>query len=64
MTEQEKHWIEKCIQNPEKYVIVVDNDAVFVEDMDSIECVFEFEHFGWEMVLDLLRYIRCNADPA
>lgn len=64
MSEQEKRWIEKCSKNPEKYVIVVDNDAVFVEDTDSIECVFEFSHYGWEMVLYLLRYIGCNADPA
>lgn len=64
MSEQEKLWLEKCSKNQEKYVIVVDNDAVFVEDMDNCDCVFEFQHYGREMVLDLLRHIGCNADPA
>lgn len=47
---------------PDNYRIDVDNDSVFVTDTDIDECVFEFEHYGWEMVIDLLRYIGCNAE--
>lgn len=64
MTEREKQWLEFCRQNKDRYVITVDNDAVFVTDLNSQECVFEFRHFGWEMVLDLICYIGCNAEGA
>ena len=64
MTEQEKYWIERCRNNPDDYVIIVDNDCAFAEDIEKMECVFEFAHWGWRLALDLFQYIGCNAEEA
>ena len=62
MTDREAYWLHMCSRRKEDYRIDVDNDCVFVTDLHSGDCVFEFNHYGWEMVLDLLRYIGCNAE--
>lgn len=62
MTEVEKLWIDKCCKQKETYRIDVDNDSVFVVDLRTDACVFEFDHYGWEMFIDLLDYIGCNVD--
>lgn len=62
MSKLEILWLEKCRDKKDCYRIDVDNDSVFVTDLHTEECVFEFNHYGWEMVLDLLWYIGCNAE--
>ncbi len=62
MSELEAYWLDMCRRRKEEYVINVDNDCVFVTELKSNDCVFEFNHYGWEMVLDLLRYMGCNAE--
>ena len=62
MSEIEILWLEKCRTSKDRYRIDVDNDSVFVTDLSIEECVFEFNSYGWEMVLDLLRYLGCNAE--
>jgi hypothetical protein len=64
MSDKERFWINKCRFRPDIYVITVDNDSAFITDIKSGDCVFEFEHFGWELALYLLRYIGCNAEEA
>lgn len=64
MTELEKYWLDLCESRKDEYCIIVDNDAVYVVETKSWDCVFEFQHFGWKMVIDLLRYIGCNAEEA
>ncbi len=64
MTEQEKYWIEMCKTRPDEYVIRVDNDCVFVEDIEKMETAFEFNNWGWRLALDLFQYIGCNAEEA
>ena len=64
MNEQDIFWINKCKENPEVFVIVVDNDCAFVEDLVNFVSVHEFEHFGWRLALDLFQYIGCNAEEA
>lgn len=63
MNETEKQWIQICSQN-DSYVIVVDNDCAFVTEIESGDCVFEFENYGWQLALDLFQYIGCNAEEA
>lgn len=63
MTEMEKQWIQICRQN-DGYVITVDNDCAFVTELESGDCVFEFENYGWQLALDLFLYIGCNAEEA
>lgn len=62
MNEVEFDWLTMCAEHTDRYRIDVDNDSVFVTDLKSEECVFEFNHYGWEMVIDLLRFIGCNAE--
>ena len=62
MTDLEKEWLAVCMRRKDEYVIIVDNDEVFVQDIKSGDTPFLFRHFGWEMVIDLLRYIGCNAE--
>ena len=63
MTPDEICWLGICKSFPQKYRIDVDNDCVFISDLDANEDVFIFNHYGWEFALDLLRYIGCNAEP-
>lgn len=66
MTELEKYWIEQC-KRDDRFIIIVDNDCAYVVDLtsgDCGKCVFEFEHYGWELALDLFQYIGCNAEEA
>ena len=62
MTHEEAYWLETC-KSDHRYCIRVDNDAVFVDDTENAECVFDFNTYGWEFALELLRHIGCNADP-
>ena len=62
MTEGEIYWLYMCKLRKEDYVIEVDNDCVFVTDIKKGDCVFEFNNYGWQMLLDLLRLIGCNAE--
>lgn len=62
MNEREAYWLHMCRCRKEDYRIDVDYDSVFVTDLHSGYCVFEFDHYGSEMVLDLLRHIGCNAE--
>lgn len=55
-------WLEKCKEESEKYRIVVDNDCISVTDLEQDECVHTFSSYGYELALELLQYIGCNAD--
>lgn len=64
MNKEDKEWLEKCIQNPNKYKIFVDNDMVFVVDAinDMEESYYTFTDFGYDFVYDLLKYLKCNVE--
>lgn len=59
-------WIEKCKANPEKYKIEVDNDSIFVINIENGEDEWEVEHdfeeYGYYFAKSLLEYIGCNVD--
>ena len=66
MTELECYWIERCKSNDD-FIIIVDNDSAYVVDLtdgDCGKCVFEFNHYGWELALDLFLHLGCNAEEA
>lgn len=64
MTEIERYWIDMCRRRKEEYVVVVDNDAAFVTELKSGDCVFFFNHYGWQLALDLFLHLGCNAEEA
>lgn len=64
MNKYDKEWLNKCIQNPDKYKIFVDNDEIFVVDAenDMEESYYTFSNFGYDFVYDLLKYLKCNVE--
>lgn len=61
-THEEQVWIEACQNEPERFSVEVDNDAVFVVETEKHECVFTFRSYGYEFALALLRHIGCTAE--
>ena len=62
MTEQDRQWIAKCVENKDKYAIMVDNDCIFVVDKEKDKDVYTFNEYGYYFARDLLYYIGCDAD--
>lgn len=60
---QDELWIKKCIDNPNKYKIYVDNDEVFVVEIidDDENTVYSFSRFGYDFIVVLFRYLKCNV---
>lgn len=60
---QDELWIKKCIDNPNKYKIYVDNDDVFVVETtdDDENTVYSFSCFGYDLIVVLFRYLKCNV---
>ena len=62
---EDEEWLKKCIDNPEKYQIFVDNDDVFVADAqndDWEEALYTFSAFGYDMLFHVLRFLKCNVE--
>ena len=64
MNSEDKYWIFTCIRFPEDFVIVVDNDGVFVQNLKTGDAVHDFAHYGWRLALDLFQLLGCNAEEA
>lgn len=68
MSSEDKKWLKRCLDNPAKYKIYVDNDMIFVvectaEDPDGYDgSVYTFDRFGYDFALDLLEYMGANVD--
>lgn len=70
MSEKDIMWMDKCIAEPNRYKIIVDNDEVFVTDNITKEydddfmgdTTHMFSSFGYELVCDLLIYMGCDAE--
>jgi len=62
LTKEEQVWIEKCIKNPERYRIDVDNDDIHVSDIEQEESIFSFNEYGYYFIVNILRHLGCNAD--
>lgn len=66
--EEDKEWLKKCIDHPDKYKIFVDNDDIFVvelteDDSEGMEISpYTFNDFGEEFIVWLLREIGVNAE--
>jgi hypothetical protein len=70
-TDKEKEWIERCKKFPTLYEVVVDNDSVWINglpdeiDNDGLQdstYEFTFNDYGQDFIVNLLKYIGCNAD--
>ena len=61
MNKEDKIWLQKCLDDPERYKIYVDYDDIFVveitkEDPDGMdsEVIYSFSNFGYDFALSLL----------
>lgn len=61
-TEGEIKLLNMAISNPEKYSIQVDNDHVFVVDMELDEFIGDFYSYGQEFIVALLRHFGASAE--
>lgn len=62
---EDEKWLEKCINNPEKYQIFVDNDDVFVADAQNDDwegALYTFSEFGYDMLFHVLKFLKCNVE--
>lgn len=62
MNEKEGDWIDRCVAEPTRYRLDVDNDDVSVYDIATEEVVYFFNSYGYEFALGLLIHIGCNAE--
>lgn len=65
LTQEEIDWLQLAIESNYNYRISVDNDCVFINErvgLDDWECVFTFNNYGYEFIVQLLSYIGCNAE--
>lgn len=58
----EKVWLNLIREFPEEYKIVVDNDSVWVESISREDCVFEFESYGSDFIVQSLSYLGYNIE--
>ena len=64
MNKEYREWLRRCIYQPDKYRIVVDNDSQWVEHIESCECIYDLciNTYGWELAIELLNFMGCNAE--
>lgn len=66
MNEKDKEWLQRCINKPNIYKIVVDNDCQWIESEDSEGEIVTIDlcpnRYGWEFAIELLKYMGCNAE--
>ena len=61
MTKQEIKWLEKIKDNP-SYKIVVDNDSIWIDGLIEDDCVFTFDSYGEDFIVDLLNGLGYYAE--
>lgn len=62
MTRYEREWLRKVKEYPNMYRVTVDNDSIWVDDIGENECVFQFNEFGQEFIIELLNELGYNAE--
>lgn len=58
----EKVWLNFIREFPEEYKIVVDNDSIWVDNISKEEYIFQFENYGVDFIVDVLRHLGCNVE--
>lgn len=60
MSPEEKEWLDK-VKCDKHYQIVVDNDSIWIDDVVEENCVFQFDDYGEDFIVSILRYLGFNA---
>lgn len=63
MNENDKKMMDILMNDKSKrYLVVIDNDCVSVDDTEKEESIHTFEQFGYEFILELFNYLGVPAD--
>lgn len=69
MNKEDIKWLQKCLDDPKRYKIYVDNDDIFIveitkEDPDGMDSkvLYSFTSFGYDFVVGILEYLGANVD--
>lgn len=66
MIKEDKELLDRVTANKQRYTILVDNDAVHVQDntkSDEDEDYWEtFSEYGYEFIVELFQYLGFDAD--
>jgi hypothetical protein len=59
----DKDLLDKIMKNKKRYSIVVDNDAVHVQDNDNDDAEWAtFEQYGYHFIVELFEYLGFDSD--
>lgn len=65
-TQEDHDWFKKVQEMPDKYKIVIDNDSVWVETVETVDddpiCVYTFNSYGYYFIHALLDDIGINVE--
>jgi len=66
-TQEDSDWFKRVQEMPDRFLVVIDNDSVWVEDIELAEgeigcCVYTFNLYGYEFIYALLKDIGVNCD--
>jgi len=63
MNDKDNKMIDMLVQDKsKKYKLVIDNDSVWVVDVETDKIIHMFEDYGYEMVVELFKYLGTNAE--
>lgn len=62
MTTVEIDWLIRVKRFNTTYKIVVDNDCIWIDDIKEDECVFTFNYYGQDFIVELLNELGYNAE--
>lgn len=57
-----KNWLQDVKTYGNAYKIVVDNDGIWVEDIEENETVFTFNSYGQDFIVELLNELEYRAE--
>lgn len=66
MNEDDSRWMDLLIDDAlfetRMYKVVVDNDSVWIENIKEERVCHEFSEYGYELILQLFKYLDVNAE--
>lgn len=65
-TQKDREWFEKAKRFPEQFRIIIDNDAVWIDDIfngeDDATTVYTFNSYGYQFIHALLKDMDMNCE--
>ncbi|WP_010497822.1 hypothetical protein [Paenibacillus elgii] len=64
LTTHDKYLLDKMIKEKRRYKVIVDNDAVYIQDLQDEEedNWIPFDQYGYEFIVSLFEYLGFQAE--